>query len=69
MTVFEKSEAIILANTLLENNDIKLAKFLSKEFAGYPIMIVQGAQLLNNVQGLGKKSIRKRYTNQQTKLN
>ncbi|WP_341749545.1 hypothetical protein [Candidatus Tisiphia endosymbiont of Sialis lutaria] len=33
MTVFEKSEAIILANNLLENNDIKLAKFLSKEFA------------------------------------
>ncbi|MCC8399744.1 MAG: hypothetical protein LN563_04155 [Rickettsia endosymbiont of Platyusa sonomae] len=60
MTVFEKSEAIILANNLLENNDIKLAKFLSKEFAGYPIMIVQGAQLLNNVQGLGKKEYKEK---------
>ncbi|MCC8371606.1 MAG: tetratricopeptide repeat protein [Rickettsia endosymbiont of Pseudomimeciton antennatum] len=52
MTAFEKSDVITLANNILENNDPKIVKFLSEEFAGYPILIVQGAQLLNNVQGL-----------------
>ncbi|WP_425363440.1 tetratricopeptide repeat protein [Candidatus Tisiphia endosymbiont of Hybos culiciformis] len=55
MTVFEKSDVSILASNILENNDPKLAKFLSEEFAGYPILIVQGAQLLNNVPGLDRK--------------
>ncbi|MCC8398946.1 MAG: tetratricopeptide repeat protein [Rickettsia endosymbiont of Labidopullus appendiculatus] len=52
MTAFEKSDVITLANNILENNDPKIVKFLSEEFAGYPILIVQGVQLLNNVQGL-----------------
>jgi hypothetical protein len=55
MTTFERSDAITLANNILENHESKLAEFLSKEFAGYPILIVQGAQLLNNVQGLNSK--------------
>ncbi|MCC8397867.1 MAG: tetratricopeptide repeat protein [Rickettsia endosymbiont of Labidopullus appendiculatus] len=55
MTAFEKNDAITLANNILENNDPKVAEFLSKEFTGYPILIVQGTQLLNNVQGLDKK--------------
>jgi hypothetical protein len=54
MTAFERSDAINLANNILENNDPKLAKFLSKEFVGYPILIVQGTQLLNNVQDLDR---------------
>ncbi len=60
MTVFEKSDSIALANNLLENNDAKLAEFLSKEFAGYPIMIVQGVRLVNNVQGLDRKEYKKK---------
>ncbi len=52
MTAFEKSDVSILANNILENNDPKLVEFLIKEFAGYPILIVQGTQLLNNVPGL-----------------
>ncbi|MCC8371191.1 MAG: tetratricopeptide repeat protein [Rickettsia endosymbiont of Pseudomimeciton antennatum] len=54
MTAFEKDDVITLANNILENNDPKVVKFLSKEFAGYPILIVQGTQLLNNVQGLDR---------------
>ncbi|WP_375334017.1 tetratricopeptide repeat protein [Candidatus Tisiphia endosymbiont of Xenochironomus xenolabis] len=55
MTAFEKSNAITLANNIIENNDAKLAEFLSEKFAGYPILIVQGAQLLNNVKDLDRK--------------
>ncbi|WP_375332078.1 tetratricopeptide repeat protein [Candidatus Tisiphia endosymbiont of Temnostethus pusillus] len=52
MTAFEKGDVRTLANNILEHSDPKSAEFLSEEFAGYPIMIVQGAQLLNNIQGL-----------------
>ncbi|UCM85149.1 MAG: tetratricopeptide repeat protein [Rickettsia endosymbiont of Culicoides impunctatus] len=54
MTAFAKSDVSILANNILENNDPKVVEFLSEEFAGYPIMIVQGVQLLNNEKGLDK---------------
>ncbi|WP_425363437.1 tetratricopeptide repeat protein [Candidatus Tisiphia endosymbiont of Hybos culiciformis] len=54
MTVFEKGDIFTLASNILEHNDPKSAEFLSEEFAGYPILIVQGAQLLNNVQGLDR---------------
>ncbi|EER22584.1 MULTISPECIES: hypothetical protein [spotted fever group] len=59
MTAFDKSDAITLANNILENRDTKLAEFLNQEFAGYPIMIVQGAQLLNQVPGLDKEEYRR----------
>ncbi len=60
MTAFTKSDVSILANNILESNDPKVVEFLSKEFAGYPIMIVQGAQLLNNVKGLDKAGYKKK---------
>ncbi|OZG31476.1 tetratricopeptide repeat protein [Rickettsia endosymbiont of Culicoides newsteadi] len=61
MTAFEKSDAITLANNILEkeNNDVKLSEFLAQEFAGYPILIVQGAQLLKQIPGLDKKEYKK----------
>ncbi|WP_341756919.1 MULTISPECIES: hypothetical protein [unclassified Candidatus Tisiphia] len=60
MTAFEKGDVITLVNNILEHNDPKSAEFLSKEFAGYPILIVQGIQLLNNVQGLDREGYRKK---------
>jgi hypothetical protein len=68
MTAFERSYAITLANNILENNDPKLAEFLNKEFAGYPIMIVQGAQLLNNVQGLDRAEYKKKIQQSTDKI-
>ncbi|WP_425360219.1 hypothetical protein [Candidatus Tisiphia endosymbiont of Ceraclea dissimilis] len=65
MTAFTKSDAITLANNILENNDPKIVKFLSKEFAGYPILIAQGVQLLNNVQGLDITEYKKKKPNEQ----
>ena len=60
MTAFEKNDVITLANNILEHNDPKSSEFLSKEFAGYPILIVQGVQLLNNVQGLNREEYRRK---------
>ncbi|WP_375332076.1 tetratricopeptide repeat protein [Candidatus Tisiphia endosymbiont of Temnostethus pusillus] len=60
MTAFEKGDVRTLANNILEHSDPKSAEFLSEEFAGYPILIVQGVQLLNNVQGLDREGYRKK---------
>ncbi|WP_341756708.1 MULTISPECIES: hypothetical protein [unclassified Candidatus Tisiphia] len=71
MTVFGKSDVNILASNILENNDPKLAEFLGEEFAGYPILIVQGVQLLNNVQGLDREGYKNKIqqSSDQIKLN
>ncbi len=60
MTAFEKSDAITLANNILKNHDPKLAEFLKKEFVGYPILIAQGAQLLNQIQDLDREEYKKK---------
>ncbi|WP_341756856.1 MULTISPECIES: tetratricopeptide repeat protein [unclassified Candidatus Tisiphia] len=59
MTVFRKTDVITLANNILENSNPLLAEFLHEEFAGYPIMIVQGTQLLNNAQDLDREKYKK----------
>ncbi|WP_341757178.1 MULTISPECIES: tetratricopeptide repeat protein [unclassified Candidatus Tisiphia] len=68
MTAFEKGDIITLANNILEHNDPKSVEFLSEEFAGYPILIVQGAQLLNNVQGLDGKGYREKIQQSTDKI-
>ena len=60
ITAFNKDDTIILANNILENQDQTSAEFLASEFNGYPILIVQGAQLLNKVQGLDKEEYKKK---------
>jgi DNA-binding CsgD family transcriptional regulator len=52
MTAFIHKDASALANNILKNSDPKTAEFLATEFKGYPILIVQGAQLLNQIKGL-----------------
>ncbi|MCC8377131.1 MAG: tetratricopeptide repeat protein [Rickettsia endosymbiont of Graphium doson] len=52
---FEKPETIKLANNILLDKDNNLVEFLVQEFKGYPVLIVQGAQILNNVPGLDKE--------------
>ncbi len=68
MTAFEKSDALTLANNILENRDLQFAEFLSQEFAGYPILIVQGAQLLNQVPGLDKAEYKKKIQQSTDKI-
>jgi len=60
MTLFYNSDAITLASILLESKDKNDIDFLVKAFSGYPILIVQGAQLLNQVHGLDKEEYKKK---------
>jgi hypothetical protein len=52
MMAFIQKDANTLASNILKNSDPKTAEFLATEFKGYPILIVQGAQLLNQIKGL-----------------
>ncbi|WP_341762354.1 tetratricopeptide repeat protein [Candidatus Tisiphia endosymbiont of Melanophora roralis] len=60
MTLFVNSDAITLTTNLLNNPDKKDIKFLVEAFNGYPILIVQGTQLLNQVKGLGREEYKKK---------
>ena len=60
MTHFNREDSITLANNILENKDQKLAEFLAEEFKGYPVLIVQGAQLLNKVKGLNSEEYKRK---------
>ncbi|WP_341761983.1 tetratricopeptide repeat protein [Candidatus Tisiphia endosymbiont of Thecophora atra] len=60
MTLFDKPTIVTLANTLLDNKDKNSIEFLTQSFSGYPILIVQGAQLLNKIKGLDKEEYKKK---------
>ncbi|WP_375326459.1 tetratricopeptide repeat protein [Candidatus Tisiphia endosymbiont of Nemotelus uliginosus] len=49
-----------LAKNLLVSANDKDIEFLIKAFNGYPILIVQGAQLLNKIKGLNKEEYKKK---------
>lgn len=55
LNVFNSNDAITLASNLLESKDPKDIQFLAEAFSGYPILIVQGAQLLNKIKGLDRR--------------
>ncbi|WP_232279109.1 hypothetical protein [Rickettsia akari] len=54
---FTKSETALLVKNILENKNPELINFLTKEFVGYPILVVQGTQILNQVQGFALRGI------------
>ncbi|MDD9337533.1 MAG: tetratricopeptide repeat protein [Rickettsiaceae bacterium] len=60
MTLFDKPTIVTLANTLLDNKDKNSIEFLTQSFSGYPILIVQGIQLLNKIKGLDKEEYKKK---------
>jgi tetratricopeptide (TPR) repeat protein len=55
MTTFNDKDAGSLALNLLNDKNENDVNFLVNTFKGYPILIVQGAQLLNEVKGLNKE--------------
>lgn len=59
MAAFNSKDAITLAKNLLENNDENEIELLVKTFNGYPILMVQGAQLLNKIKGLNREGYKK----------
>ena len=68
MSRLERSDAIILAKNLLYNKDPQSVEFLAKAFDGYPILIVQGAQLLNAVAGLNMEEYKKQVNQSEDKI-
>ena len=58
MSLLNYSDSISLAHNLVQNKDN--VEFVVKTFKGYPILIVQVAQLLNQVKGLNKKEYQKK---------
>ena len=66
LSVFNEKDTKTLANNLLENkNDVK---FLAEVFGNYPIVIVQGAQLLNQIKGLDKEVYMKKIQQSADKI-
>lgn len=49
---FNKRDSATLANNIIEAKSNDLVDFITSEFKGYPVLIVQAAQLLNNIPGL-----------------
>ncbi|WP_367363679.1 tetratricopeptide repeat protein [Candidatus Tisiphia endosymbiont of Nedyus quadrimaculatus] len=60
MPILDKPTIIALANSLLDNKDNNSVEFLTQSFSGYPILIVQGTQLLNKIKGLDKEEYKKK---------
>jgi hypothetical protein len=49
----------VLSKNLLEDENEHSLDFLIKELDGYPVLIVQGVQLLNNIKGLDREEYKK----------
>lgn len=52
----------------LLDKDNNLVEFLVQEFKGYPVLIVQGAQILNNVPGLDKEEYKNKIQKSNDKI-
>ncbi|WP_085065603.1 hypothetical protein [Rickettsia peacockii] len=65
---FTKPEAALLAKNILENKNLELINCLTQAFGGYPILIVQGAQILNQIQGLNLEKYKKKIKASKDKI-
>jgi len=63
-----KNETELLAQSILDNKNPELIEFLTQEFQGYPILIVQGIQILNQIQGLNFEEYKKEIKASDDKL-
>ncbi|HJD59287.1 MAG TPA: tetratricopeptide repeat protein [Rickettsia endosymbiont of Omalisus fontisbellaquei] len=60
MSSFNKKNSLTLLQNILKNENPALIEFLVQEFRGYPILMVQGVQLLNQVHDLGIEEYKKK---------
>lgn len=60
ITTLTNKDSLTLVGNLLESKDKGDSNFLVKAFSGYPILIVQGTQLLNQIKGMDKENYKKR---------
>ena len=68
MVGWEHNDSVNLATKILENENLKTATFLAKVFNGYPVMIVQGAGLLNKVPGLSMEEYKRKIVQSKDKV-
>jgi len=68
VSAFAETESKLLVRNILENNSPGSVEFLAKEFGGYPILMVQGAQILNQVQGLDLNEYKKKIRSSSDKI-
>ncbi|MCC8378093.1 MAG: tetratricopeptide repeat protein [Rickettsia endosymbiont of Graphium doson] len=68
ITAFEEKESKMLVENILESNNPESIEFLAQEFKGYPILMVQGSQILNQVQGLSLNEYKKKIQEADDKI-
>jgi len=68
---FSKKDAEALAESILANGTPEEINFIVEAFKGYPVLIVQGAQIVSNIRGLSKAKYKKmiQETDDKIKLN
>ncbi|MCC8369898.1 MAG: tetratricopeptide repeat protein [Rickettsia endosymbiont of Stiretrus anchorago] len=68
ISAFEEKESKMLVENILESNNPESIEFLVQEFKGYPILMVQGSQILNQVQGLSLNEYKKKIQEADDKI-
>jgi len=68
ISAFEEKESKMLVENILESNNPESIEFLAQEFKGYPILMVQGSQILNQVQGLSLNEYKKKIQEADDKI-
>lgn len=68
ITKIQKQDAIELVNFMLKEKKSDTINFLVEEFQGYPILLVQGTQILNNIKGLNYEKYKKMIRDSDNKI-
>ncbi|ODA37410.1 hypothetical protein A8V33_01405 [Rickettsia sp. wb] len=66
---FSKVDTETLIKHMMARPDQRLADFLMEEFKCYPVLIVQGVQLINHVPGLSQEEYKKKIHQSKDKIN
>ena len=61
-----ESKQLVLS--LLDKKNDNMASFLTEEFKGYPVLVVQGAQLFNKIKGLDNNEYKKQIYEAEDKI-
>ena len=68
ITKIQKQDAIELVNFMLKEKKSDTINFLVEELQGYPILLVQGTQILNNIKGLNYEKYKKMIRDSDNKI-
>ena len=68
VTKLKKQDAVELVSFILKEKKLDTINFLVEELQGYPILLVQGAQILNNIKGLDYEKYKKMISESDNKI-